>query len=98
MTGHLHSSLRLVIAAGCLFAVAEVSAQQRGTISGRVTSPAAGILVIATNQVTSRVSRARVGSDGHYSISLRPGAYRLSVALPYVARFDKAKNYGEHAL
>ena len=26
------------------------------------------------------------------------GAYRLSVAAPYSARFDPAKNYGEHAL
>ena len=29
---------------------------------------------------------------------VRPGAYRLSVAPPYRAKFDNAKNYGEHAL
>jgi hypothetical protein len=29
---------------------------------------------------------------------LRPGAYRLSVEQPFTARFDKTKNYGEHAL
>ena len=98
MTGHLHCGLRLVIVAGCLLiGVVGVSAQKRGTITGRVT-PAADVIVIATNQVTSRVTRTRAGSDGQYSISVRPGAYSLSVALPFVAKFDKTKNYGEHAL
>src|SRR5688572_29405754 len=98
MTGHLHSGLRLVMAAGCLLiGVTEVSAQKRGTITGKVT-PAADVIVIATNQVTSRVTRTRTGSDGQYSISVRPGAYRLSVAPPHIAKFDNTKSYGEHAL
>jgi len=54
--------------------------------------------VVATNQVTSRVTRARAGADGHYSMSVRPGAYRLHVELPFAAKFDNAKNYGSHAL
>src|SRR6185369_11256299 len=33
-----------------------------------------------------------------YSLRVPPGAYRLSVELPFVARFDKTKSYGEHAL
>ena len=83
MTGHLHSGLRLVIVAGCmLIGVIGVSAQKRGTITGKVT-PAADVIVIATNQVTSKVTRARAGADGQYSISVRPGAYRLSVALSW---------------
>ncbi len=98
MTGHLHSGLRLVIVAGCLLiGVTGVSAQKRGTITGKVT-PAADVIVIATNQVTSRITRTRAGSDGQYSISVRPGAYRLSVAPPHVAKFDNTKSYGEHAL
>ena len=98
MTGHLHSGLRLVIVAGCLFIGAMgVSAQKRGTITGKVT-PAAEVIVIATNQVTSKVTRARAGADGQYSISVRPGAYRLSVAPPHVAKFDNTKSYGDHAL
>ena len=99
MTGHLHSGLRLVIVAVCLLSAAiGVSAQKRGKISGKVTAPTADVIVVATNQVTSRATRARVAAGGQYSISVRPGAYRLSVAAPYVAKFDTTKNYGEHAL
>ena len=74
--------------------------QRRGTIAGVVTSAttASAVTVVATNQVTSRVTRTGVSGDGRYSLKVRPGAYRLSVELPYTARFDKAKNYGEHAL
>ena len=73
-------------------------AQKRGTISGAITAPTSGVTVFATNQVTSKVTRTGVAGDGHYSIKIRPGAYRLSVELPYTAKFDSAKNYGEHAL
>jgi len=73
-------------------------AQKRGTILGTITPPTSIVTVIATNQVTSKITRTSVASDGHYSIKIKPGAYRLSVDLPYLARFDKAKNYGEHAL
>lgn len=98
MTGHMYSGLRLVIVAGCLLSAAvAVPAQKRGKISGKVTAATAGVTVIVTNQVTSRAVRARV-SDGQYSVSLRPGAYRVSVAVPYIARFDKTKNYGGHTL
>jgi hypothetical protein len=81
-----------------LAATVAAFAQKRGTISGAITPPTTGITVIATNQVTSRVTRTDIASDGHYSFKITPGAYRLSVELPYIARFDKAGNYGEHAL
>ena len=81
-----------------LAATVSALAQKRGTISGAITPPNTGITVIATNQVTSRVTRTDVASDGHYSFKITPGAYRLSVELPYVAKFDKAGKYGEHAL
>src|SRR5438552_117125 len=73
-------------------------AQKRGAITGVVTPPAANFIVIATNQVTSKVTTAPVSGDGRYSLRVHPGAYRLSVARPYRAKFDNAKNYGEHAL
>jgi hypothetical protein len=99
MTDHLHSGLRLVIVAGCLLsAVIAASAQKRGQISGKVTAPQGDVIVLATNQVTSRTTRTRVSAGGEYKISVRPGAYRLSVAAPYVAKFDQTRNYGEHAL
>jgi hypothetical protein len=74
------------------------SAQKRGAITGTITPPNSSVTVIATNQVTSRIIRARVNADGRYSLSVRPGAYRLHVEAPYAAKFDPAKKYGEHAL
>lgn len=74
------------------------SAQKTGTISGTIKAGPAGLVVIVTNQVSSKVTRAQVTSTGTFSIKLRPGAYRLSVAPPYVAKFDRTQNYGEHAL
>src|SRR5712692_906012 len=84
-----------------LILTAAISAlgQRSGSITGTVrgaTTPV--IVVVATNQVTSKVARARVGADGRYAARLPAGAYRVTVAAPYVAKFDRAKNYGEHAL
>ena len=75
-----------------------VFGQRRGTVTGVVKAAPAGVILLATNQVTSKVSRTGVAGEGRYSLKLRPGAYRLSVELPYIAKFDKTKNYGEHAL
>src|SRR5438105_118443 len=74
-------------------------AQKSGSITGSVRG-AAGVTVIATNQVTSKVKRTRAGADGRYAMKLPAGAYHLGVELPYIAKFDEAKkkNYGEHAL
>ncbi len=92
---------RLIILLAFISALA-ISAfgQRRGTIAGVVKSATNpfGVTVLATNQVTSKVIRASVAGDGHYALRVQPGAYRLSVELPYLAKFDKAKNYGEHAL
>ena len=99
MGGHLQSGAQFIMAMLLvLLAVANAPAQKRGTIQGRVAPPSSDVFVLATNQVTSRVTRARTNADGSYSLSVRPGAYRVSVAQPYVAKFDKTRNYGEHAL
>jgi hypothetical protein len=73
-------------------------AQQRGSITGTITPVNGSVVVVATNQVTSQVTKSETDTRGHYSLTLRPGAYRLSVEPPFTARFDKTKNYGEHAL
>ncbi|HEV8140205.1 MAG TPA: carboxypeptidase-like regulatory domain-containing protein [Pyrinomonadaceae bacterium] len=73
-------------------------AQKRGKIDGKITPASLDVAVVVLNQVTSHITRARTKADGSYSVVLRPGAYRVSVARPYVARFDQAKNYGQHAL
>ena len=74
------------------------AAQKRGAISGTITPATGGVVVVVTNQVTSRITRARTAPDGRYSVPVRPGAYRLHVELPYLAKFDNTKDYGEHAL
>ncbi len=87
-----------LVTALLLTAAISGAAQKRGSISGMITPATAGVSVIATNQVTGRATRTRSGSDGHYSLSVRPGAYRVQAERPYVAIFDRKKNYGEHAL
>lgn len=72
--------------------------QKSGSISGTIRGATTTTIVVATNQVTSKVTRARVGADGRYSMKVVAGAYRLTVAAPYSAKFDPVKNYGEHAL
>lgn len=99
MRGLLKIDRRIGLAAAAIFAMLSVaSAQKRGTIEGKITPGAADVTVVVINQVTSRVTRTRAKGDGTFSISVRPGAYRVSVARPYTAKFDPAKNYGEHAL
>jgi hypothetical protein len=99
MRGDLQSDRRFGLAAACIFVMCTTaSAQSRGTITGKITPASSDVTVIAVNQVTSRITRVRINADGSYSLRVRPGAYRVSVARPYIARFDLAKNYGEHAL
>jgi hypothetical protein len=73
-------------------------AQRNGSITGTVRGSTPSLVVVATNQVTSKVTRARVGADGRYAARVPAGAYRVAVAPPYMAKFDKTKNYGEHAV
>ncbi|HMJ25716.1 MAG TPA: carboxypeptidase-like regulatory domain-containing protein [Pyrinomonadaceae bacterium] len=88
----------VVIALAMLAFATAAAGQKRGTISGTIQPPNAGVKVVAANQVTSNVTRTKVDANGHYSLKLGPGAYRVSVELPFTAKFDKTKNYGEHAL
>jgi hypothetical protein len=98
------SKLALCIAASILFGLAQTAAQgTSGRLTGKVTDtdgkPLAGVTVIITNQTTSDKTIRRTKSDGSYSASLRAGAYSISVAAPYEARFDrgKAADYGVFA-
>ena len=77
-------------------------AQNAGRLAGIVrlasSQPAAGVTVVATNQVTSRSYRTRTSPDGRYRIQLPVGAYRLTVSPPHIAKFDKDKNYGDFVI
>lgn len=76
--------------------------QQRGRITGVVRNKSNAtvhaVIIIATNQVTSRVERSLSGTDGRYSLKLPTGAYRVFVADPFTAQFDKDKSYGEFSI
>jgi hypothetical protein len=90
---------RVIFLPAFAFVVAtSAAAQKRGALTGVISPATQGVVVTATNQVTSKITRTQVTAAGRYSLKVHPGAYRLSVDPPYVARFDKAKNYGEHAL
>src|SRR5678809_255991 len=50
------------------------------------------------DRVTSEARRVKTDASGMYSIKLPSGAYRVTVEHPFVAKFEKDKNYGEFAL
>ena len=56
----------------------------------------ADVTVVATNQTSTEAESDRTNADGSFSMRLRAGAYRLTVASPYEARFDRGKlsDYG----
>jgi hypothetical protein len=70
----------------------------RGTVRAASGAPAPGVTVIVTNQVSGKWKRVRSNPDGTYIFRLDAGAYRLRVAPPQVAKFDKDKNYGDFAI
>ena len=89
----IYLSSLLIVGSICIYA------QTKGSITGTVRGlTAQGVVVVATNQVTSKVTRARVGDQGRYTLRLSGGAYRITVARPFVAKFDATRNYGEHVL
>ena len=86
-----------------LFALSIVSinyAQSSGRLTGKVVDddgkPVAGVTVIATNQTSGDDEKNVTRSDGNYSFRLSAGAYRITVAQPYEARFEpgKTSEYG----
>lgn len=79
-------------------AVAQNSGRIHGTVRVASGAPVAGVAIVLTNQVTGKWQRVRSGADGAYSIQLKPGAYRLTLAPPHVAKFEPGKNYGEFAI
>lgn len=90
-----------VIGVVCLILAATICAfaQQKGRLSGMVVNqakaPVAGVVVVATNQVSRRTHRTKSNSAGQYSLSLPTGAYRITVEAPYVARFLRVSNLPE---
>ena len=70
----------------------------KGVVHSSSGTPAAGAIVVITNQVTRKVKRVRTESDGTYSLSLPAGAYRITLDQPNTGAFDKDNNYGDFAI
>jgi hypothetical protein len=98
------SSTAQIVFIICLLLASAVCAseQKRGRIAGVVRdsagAPVQRVIVVATNQVTGRAERATTKADGSYSLQLQPGAYRITVDAPYVAKFEKGASYGDYAI
>ena len=91
-------TLTVLVLASSLCAMGQGSGRLKGTVRGASGAPVSGVSVVATNQVNGKWKRVRSGPDGSYSVELNAGAYRLTVAAPHVAKFDKDKNYGDYSL
>jgi hypothetical protein len=88
----------LLIQVNCLWALGQETGRLKGVVRNSSAAPAAGAVVVVTNQVTRKISRVRTDADGSYSVKLPAGAYRLTLDQPHVAVFDKDKNYGDFAI
>jgi hypothetical protein len=87
-------TLLFVLAAAGFVSVTPAQSSS-GRLSGKVVdkdgNPVAGVTVVVVNQTTTDSDTERTNSDGHYSFRLRAGAYRVSVMVPYEARFGQGK-------
>jgi iron complex outermembrane receptor protein len=77
-------ALFILIAGGR--ASAQTEARITGTVRDATGSALPGTTVVATNQATKESTTATAGSDGSYSLSLVPGTYSISAALPNFRR------------
>lgn len=86
---------------GCPYAYLAQSSSGRisGTVSFSDGRPAAGVTVVITNQSTAARLSRQTAAGGEFAVSVRPGAYRITVEPPYEARFDRGKinDYGAFA-
>jgi len=85
----------LFVLAAAVFVSVTPAQSSSGRLSGKVVdkdgNPVAGVTVVVVNQTTTDSDTERTNSDGHYSFRLRAGAYRVSVMVPYEARFGQGK-------
>lgn len=99
---NLQKTARIVLLVSLFLIGSEfITAQQTGgRIVGKVSDsegkPAAGVIVTIVHQTTSEIKSVATDSNGQYRARLSAGAYRISVELPFEARFDRGKvvDYG----
>jgi hypothetical protein len=80
-----------ILAGASLVAGQSSGGKLTGKVVGADGKPVAGVVVNATNQTSTETESRRTRADGSYSIRLRSGAYRITVAAPFEARFDRGK-------
>ncbi len=90
--------LTVITIVSCLVVQGQGSGRLRGKVQVASGAAVPAVTVIVTNQVNGKWKRVRSSAEGVYSFQLPAGAYRLRVAAPNVAKFDKDKNYGEFAI
>lgn len=85
----------------CLLSLSLVpaaAAQESGRLAGAIVDgagkPVPNVSVRVVNQVTSRERRLKSGSDGSFFAQLRPGAYRITVELPFIAKSGSDRDKG----
>jgi hypothetical protein len=92
----------LVISGLLSFNTPHAFGEKRGRIKGTVRNatgtPQQWVVIAATNQTTSKVSRSITRPDGSYVLMLEAGAYRINIDAPFNAKFDKNKTYGPYAI
>lgn len=94
---HLLTAL-LLLSISYISVCGQSSGRVEGTVKSSTGATAAGVTVVATNQISGKSRQTRSGPDGRFSLELPAGAYRLSVAAPNSALFDKDKSYGDFTL
>jgi vitamin B12 transporter len=78
-----------------LFASLSTQAQSNATLNGSLSDPSAaavaGAEVIATrlDKTNEQPRRANSTADGHFTLSLAPGEYRIEITHPSFARFEQ---------
>lgn len=96
----LTTAIFIVLVVGTMNSFAQNS---DGRLIGKVldadSKPLAGVTVVVTNQTTSQTRTEITESDGEFSFRLPDGAYKINVADPFEARFDRGKvaEYGTFA-
>lgn len=94
---HLLTAL-LLLSISYISVCGQSSGRVEGTVKSSTGATAAGVTVVATNQISGKSRQTRTAPDGRFSLELPAGAYRLSVAAPNSALFDKDKSYGDFTL
>src|SRR5215208_4364303 len=81
------TALTFLILASCLCAFGQESGRLKGVVRTSSGGPAAGVVVIITNQVTRKIRRVKTNTEGSYTVSWPAGADRLNLDQPNTAQF-----------